>query len=102
MDPNNDINYRNIKNFVNLTREVKKSVKKDHKLICKMLKTPQITRRTRDWIKEMRNKMKIICFTLRLIINYVLTKQKNLEKLEDRLSLRNIVIMNMEEGYGDD
>ena len=89
IDQDKNINYSNMKNFVSLTRVVKKSVIKDHKLICKILKTPQITRFTRDWIKEMR-------------IDYILTKQRNLDKLEDRLSIRNIVIMNMEEGYGDD
>ena len=50
----------------------------------------------------MRMKKKAICISLHLIIDYVLTKQRNLDKLEDRLSIRNIIIMNMEEGYGDD
>ena len=83
-------------------KDVKKLIHKKLKTICKTAKDVPLTRLTRDWIKEVIYRMKAIRFNLRLIIYYVITKQKDLSKIEDRHSISNIIIMNIKEGYGDD
>ena len=90
------------KKFVKHTRNVKKLTRKEFKMICKAAKDVPLTRFTKDWIKEIRYKMKAIRFDQKLIIDYVISKQLNLKKIEDRCSMRNIIIKNFNEDYGDD
>ena len=102
IDPHNENNFSSIKNLVKQTRNVKKLTHKEFKMICKIAKDVPLTRLTRVWKKKMRYRMKAIRFDLRLIIDYVISKQMNLKKIEDRYSIRNIIIKNINEDYGDD
>ena len=101
-DPHNENNFCSIKNFVKHTRNIKKLTRKKYKVISKAAKDVPLTRFTKDWIKEIRYKMKAIRFDQKLIIDYVISKQLNLKKIEDRCSMRNIIIKNFNEDYGDD
>ena len=102
IDPRNENNFSSIKKLVKQTRNVKKLTRNEFKKICKIAKDLPLTRLTRAWKKEMRYKMKAIRFDLRLIIDYVLTEQMNLKKIEDRYLIRNLIIKNINEDYGDD
>ena len=101
-DPHNENNFSSIKNFVMHTRNIKKLTRKEFKAISKAAKDVPLTRFTKDWIKEIRYKMKAIRFDLKLIIEYVTSKQLNLKKIEDRYSIRNIIIKNFNVDYSDD
>ena len=101
-DPYGEDNFSSIKNFVMYTRKIKKTTRKEYKAIAKAIKNVPLTRYTKDRIKSIRYKMKAIRFDLRLIIDYVISKQPNLKKIEDRFSIRNIIIKNFNEDYGDD
>ena len=101
-DPHNENNFSSIKNFVMHTRNIKKLTRKEFKVISKAAKDVPLTRFTKDWIKEIRYIMKAIRFDLKLIIDYVTSKQLNLKKIEDRFKIRNIIIKNLNEDYGDD
>ena len=72
-----------MKNFVKYTRIIKKLTRKEFKTISKAAKNVPLTRFTRNWIKEIRYKMKAIRFNLKLLIDYVISKQLNLKKIED-------------------
>ena len=101
-DPYNENNFSSIKNFVTHTRNIKKLTRKEFKATSKAAKDVSLTSCTRDCIKRIRYKMKAIRFDLKLIIDYVISKQLNLKKLEDRYTIRNIIIKNFNEDYGDD
>ena len=101
-DPYCENNFSSTKNFVTHTRNIKKTTRKEFKAIAKATKNVPLTRYTKDRIKSIRYKMKAIRFDLKLIIDYVTSKQLNLKKIEDRLKIRNIIIKNLNEDYGDD
>ena len=101
-DPYNENNFSSMKNSVTHTRNIKKITRKELKSISKVTKNVSLTRYTKDGIKSIRYKMKAIRFDLKLIIDYVTSKQLNLKKLEDRFIIRNIIIKNINEDYGDD
>ena len=101
-DPYSEDNFSSIKNFVTYTRNIKKTTRKEYKAIAKAIKNVPLTRYTKDRIKSIRYKMKAIRFDLKLINDYVISKQLNLKKIEDRFRIRNIIIKNFNEDYGDD
>ena len=102
VDPHNENNFSCIKNFIKCTRRVKELTRKDFKLLAKAAKNVPLTKLTRNWKNRMRYKMKAIRFTLQPIVFYVTSKQLDLETIEDRYSIRNMIIKNLDDDYGDD
>ena len=80
-DPYNENNFSSIKNFVTHTRNIKKLTRKEIKAISKAAKDVSLTSCTRDWIKGIRYKIKAIRFDLKLIIDYVTSKEHHNKKL---------------------
>ena len=101
-DPRNENNFSSIKNFVKYTRIIKELTRREFKIIANAAKNVPLTKLTRNWKNEMRYKMKAIRFTLQPIVFYVTSKQLYLKTIEDRYTIRNMIIKNLDEDYGDD
>ena len=102
VDPYNENNFSGIKSFIECTRRVKDLTRKDFKLLAKAAKNVPLTELTKKWKNSMRYKMKAIRFTLQPIVFYVTSKQLDLKKIEDRIIIRDMIIRNLDEDYGDD
>ena len=101
-DPHNENNFSCIKNFIKYTRSIKELTRREFKILAKAAKNVPLTKPTRNWKNKMRYKMKEIRFTLQQIVFYVTSEQLNLKTIEDRFRIRNLIIKNLVEDYGDD
>ena len=72
------------------------------KNINKIVRQKTLSKETREWIKQIKKILKSIWFDLQLNIDYIRTKQMDLNNLWDRESMRNIILKNFVEKYGDD